>query len=562
MAGPLPLTDVARRILRLSPDEQRRALPLVEQLYGGTPPPLPAQGTPPTILELMEAPDWLGPWFQGGSWKGWEAFLAALFGLPMDEAAAALYRQHTGRETAPTQPTREGWVVAGVRAGKSRIAALIAVFLACFRDYTPHLAKGEDAVVMVLAGDREQAQVIFRYVRAFLLEIPQLHHLVVKETRDSIRLKTRVVIRIHTSSFRSVRGYTCAAVICDEIAFWPTDEAGANPDVEILKALRPRMVTIPGALLLCISSPYARRGALWDAYRQHHGKDGDPVLVWQADTRSMNATVPPELIAEAYAQDEAAAAAEYGAEFRRDIDSFVSREAVDAVVIPGRYELPPVSGVDYIAFVDPSGGSADSMTLAIGHEQDGHAVLDCVRERKPPFNPSEVVAEFAVLLHAYGITRVTGDRYAGEWPRECFRERGIEYDTADKAKSDIYRDLLPLVNSGQVELLDHPRLIAQLCTLERRTARGGRDSIDHAPGAHDDVVNAVAGVLARRDPPVMGVEAYARAVGLLPDAPGAEEALLPDDLPEVLRRRFSPPAPPTGLMQIYLQARAKCRPKP
>jgi hypothetical protein len=34
-------------------------------------------------------------------------------------------------------------------------------------------------------------------------------------------------------------------------------------------------------------------------------------------------------------------------------------------------------------------------------------------------------------------------------------------------------------------------LAAQLCALERRTSRGGRDSIDHAPGAHDDLANAV-----------------------------------------------------------------------
>jgi hypothetical protein len=46
-----------------------------------------------------------------------------------------------------------------------------------------------------------------------------------------------------------------------------------------------------------------------------------------------------------------------------------------------------------------------------------------------------------------------------------------------------------------VELLDLPRLIAQLCSLERRTARGGRDSIDHPPKAHDDVANVAAGAL-------------------------------------------------------------------
>jgi len=45
-------------------------------------------------------------------------------------------------------------------------------------------------------------------------------------------------------------------------------------------------------------------------------------------------------------------------------------------------------------------------------------------------------------------------------------------------------------------LLDHPKLLNQLSNLERRTARSGRDNIDHQPGGHDDVANAVAGLAA------------------------------------------------------------------
>jgi hypothetical protein len=109
--------------------------------------------------------------------------------------------------------------------------------------------------------------------------------------------------------------------------------------------------------------------------------------------------------------------AEYGAQFRNDIESFVSREAVEACVTPGVRERPPVSDVRYSAFVDPSGGSADSMTLAIGHRLDDVTVLDAVRERRPPFSPEDVVAEFAALLKSYRITKVQGDRYAGECVR-------------------------------------------------------------------------------------------------------------------------------------------------
>jgi hypothetical protein len=155
-----------------------------------------------------------------------------------------------------------------------------------------------------------------------------------------------------------------------------------------------------------------------------------------------------------------------------------------------------MQSVRYFGAWDPSGGSADFMTLAIGHREDDIVVVDALRERKPPFSPEDVVAEFSELLKSYHISKITGDRYAGEWPRGRFRERGISYEVSAKVKSDIYRDVLPLINSGRVRLLDHPRLIGQLCGLERRTSRGGRDSIDHPPGSHDDLANAVAGVAA------------------------------------------------------------------
>jgi hypothetical protein len=104
---------------------------------------------------------------------------------------------------------------------------------------------------------------------------------------------------------------------------------------------------------------------------------------------------------------------------------------------------------------------------------------------------------------------VVGDRYGGEWPRERFRKHGIDYRVSDKPRSDLYRDMLPAVNSGRVDLLDIDRLTNQLLRLERRTPRGGKDMIDHAPGAQDDLANAVAGAIAavltqQREPPMRG----------------------------------------------------------
>jgi hypothetical protein len=349
------------------------------------------------------------------------------------------------------------------------------------------------ATIAVIAADRRQARGIFRFISGLLRHTALLAPLIEAETADSLTLSNGVVIEIHTASFRVTRGYSLAAALCDEVAFWRSEES-ANPDEEILAALRPGLSNLGGMLLLA-SSPYSKRGALYRAFRENFGRDGARVLVWRGTTAEMNPSIDPGLIAQAYEEDPASAAAEYGAEFRNDIAAFVTREVVDGCTVPGRYELPPLPGTRYVAFVDPSGGSADSMTLAVAHDDADDAVLDAVREIKPPFSPEGVVAEFCALLKSYRVSRVTGDRYAGEWPREQFRKQGITYDLAEKPKGDLYRDLLPVLNSGKAELLDLPRLTVQLCGLERRTARGGRDSIDHAPGGHDDLANAAAGAL-------------------------------------------------------------------
>ena len=447
-----------------------------------------------TVLDAMKDPTLFAAWFKGQSWDPWQAFLSALFGLPMDAGSLVSFQRHTGRQTPPESPAKEAWLVVGRRGGKSLIAALVAVFLACFRDYRRVLAPGERGVVMTIAADRRQARVVFGYITGFLEATPMLAKLVQSKTKESVELSNRITLEVHTASFRTVRGYTVVAAICDEIAYWP-NENSADPDTEILNGLRPGMLTVPDSLLLCISSPYARRGALWQAWRDHYGKDRDPVLVWQSDTRSMNGTVDPKIIEAAYEQDEAAASAEYGAEFRSDVEGFVRQEVIEAAVVPGRYELPPVSSLRYHAFADPSGGSSDSFTLAIAHSEDGKAVLDCIREKKPPFSPASVTVEFSELLKSYGLREVTGDFYGGLWPTEEFQKNGITYQRSEQTKSEIYLELLPLLNSSRVELLENKRLGSQLAGLERKTSRAGKDSVDHPPSGHDDTINSAAGAL-------------------------------------------------------------------
>jgi hypothetical protein len=238
---------------------------------------------------------------------------------------------------------------------------------------------------------------------------------------------------------------------------------------------------------------------LWATYRRHYGAAGDPlILVAQGASRDFNPSLSQRVIDRAMERDPAAASVEFLAQFHSDIESFVSREIVEAAIVLGRHELPPEKGVRYVGFADAAGGSGgDSFTCAIVHldRSTKRIVLDGIRERRPPFSPEATIEKFSTFFQAFGLRKITADRWGGEFPVEQFRKHGIACEISERVKSEIYREMLPLLNSGRVELLDNTRLVAQLCGLERRTARGGKDSIDHAPGAHDDLANSVAGAL-------------------------------------------------------------------
>lgn len=456
-----------------------------------------------TLRAALDDPDLLGHALPGESWSGWRALLLASRGEELTEDELEAFTRLTGRAEPPAEPVEELWAVVGRRGGKTRAAAALSCYLACLIDYSDVLAPGERGTLPVLAVSQRQAGRCFNAVHGLLQASPKLSQLIQAASKETIELTTGCDIEVGAASWRSTRGATLIGAVCDEIAFWRS-ESTANPDAEILAALRPGLATTAGPLI-CISSPHARKGELYKAWREHHGPDGDPaILVAHAASRDLNPSLSLRLIERAMERDPDAARAEYLAEFRSDLEDFVSVEVIDRATEPGVAERWPDGGKNYVAFCDPSGGSRDAMTLGIAHHDGEKAVLDCLREVRPPFKPSDVVAEFCGTLRTYGCSRVIGDRYAGEWVVSAFAEHGIHYEHSDLTRSEIYLELLPALNSGGVILLDNRRLAHQLQGLERKTAGGGRDRIDHAPGAHDDLCNAAAGALvqALRSPPL------------------------------------------------------------
>jgi hypothetical protein len=463
------------------------------------------------MREALADPALLGNALPGPSWLGWRALLIASQGEALTAEELAAFTLLTGRTEAPSEPISELWAIVGRRGGKSAALAVLLAYLGGLCDWRDDLKPGETGTGLVVAADLRQARAVLSYAEGALMGGgAPLQGVVVSRTADAIQLKNNIVLEARSANFRRLRGLTAIAVIADEIAFWRTEDNAANPDTEILAAARPCLATTGGPLI-CASSPYAKRGELYGAYRHHYGADGDSrILVAKAPSRVLNPALPQSVVDRAMERDPASARAEYGAEFRDDISGFVSRELIDACTDVGVTVRAPLKGIHYFAFADPAGGSGqDSFACAVAHVEKGQLVLDALMEARPPFNPETVSGEFAAVLKRYRVSTVTGDRYAGAYPSTAFARHGIRYVAASKAKSELYRDFLPRLSSGEARLLDDKRLANQLCSLERRVARGGKDSIDHPPNQNDDLANVAAGALltaTKRQPRPAGVQ--------------------------------------------------------
>ena len=213
----------------------------------------------PTISlgRALADPNLFARHFRNKSWAGWKTFLAALFaeapgpgGLEVyraqDRADGVAYRAvHRGcgdcRPAGRQEP--DPGVDRRLFGRLSRLHALSGPW------------RGGD--VGVLAVDKGQARAIFRFVIGLLRAVPMLEPLIVQAGHRDDRVEQSGHDRDRHGAFRITRGYSYAAVLCDEVAFWRSDETSLNPDVEIMRALRPGLASIPGSHVADRFEPYA-----------------------------------------------------------------------------------------------------------------------------------------------------------------------------------------------------------------------------------------------------------------------------------------------------------------
>lgn len=450
-----------------------------------------------TPLDWMTDPNLCGKTFGKPSFAVARMLVAAIFGLPMTEEMAAAYRTATAREVAIATQVVRAILLAGRGGGKTLLSAFILLYVATHRDYRPLLGPGGLATCALYAPDRRQCRVAMRYLKGLIAQSSALSRLVVSETKESITFSTNATAEIQTANHRiGGRGYDLACVLIDEGCFLRTDDS-ATPDVELVRAVTPGLARVPGSLLLAISSPFAKRGYMYDQWRRFYGVEDPRVLVAQIPTTMMNPTISQTTVDEALADDEVSAKSEWLACWRDDVEAFISDDALRAVTIAGRDELPPNPSVTHLAFCDPAGGTGkDGFALAIGHTEAERIIVDKVMEIAPPFDPDAATRALAEVLKRYRVHTVEGDRYAGSWPESRFRAHGISYRQSDRVRSDLYRDALPVITARRCELPDMPKLHRQWLSLDRTVSKSGRESIDANRGrSHDDLANVTAGLL-------------------------------------------------------------------
>jgi hypothetical protein len=278
------------------------------------------------------------------SWFSWIVWLKSLFGLPMDEGELSLFQKCTGRTCPPAKEPKESATIVGRRGGKSKMAALVGTFIATFIDFKPYLSTGERPMVLILARDKEQAKVVLGYLTGMIHAVPALAMKIVSERGDELELDNKVIIGVKTSDFRAVRGITVVCAICDEVAFWNFDSDSANPDTEVLRAVRPSMATIPTAKLILISTGYAMAGVLYELHKEHYGKDDSPVLIWQSDTITMNPRISQEFVDEQIELDPEAGAQRVGRLVSRGHLAGVSLGATRELHCPRTYRTASHDG--------------------------------------------------------------------------------------------------------------------------------------------------------------------------------------------------------------------------
>ncbi|HTQ03032.1 MAG TPA: hypothetical protein VMI54_04220 [Polyangiaceae bacterium] len=445
----------------------------------------------------------------------WRATIRALYGTTTDEDRT-LFRELAQRE-APDGGADELLVVAGRRGGKSETIARLAVFEAIHGGHSDALAPGQLGIIPIISPLREQSQEIMGFARGLVALSQIKRHLASEPTRDAIRLKSNVEIRVMTSDAVNVSGPTVVCAIRDELAKGPT--AGmAGSDVEVDQALRPALAPVIGAprrRLISITSAYIREGLAFETDRDHFGRDDSPLLVVRGTTRQFNPNIDDAWLArERKRVGDAVFAREYeGAWQDAILNGWFGQATIGRAVRYGSASLPwaPPTEV-HIALDAAFSETGDCFGWAAASHAPGgdnghggrnasqttvHACGAWKVDREPRAMAQRVRDEICLR---YGTRRVTIDQYQSDTFRRILEDEGLSVTVekwlsgdSDDSKAAKYRAFRDAMAAGEMSLPDSPELRHDLARCRGELLPGGSERIEvpRSRRGHGDCLAAV-----------------------------------------------------------------------
>lgn len=429
----------------------------------------------------------------------WDLVYRAFDGEPLKADELETWRTLAGRDDYDARSVHELVAIKGRRAHGTKTACKFLVYKIHTSDFRRFATKSDRLHVPVILQTRDVAREVMSYFSAFYEQSEALRGELGEVFKTQIELKNGFVISVGTCSYRAPRGITAPLALLDEVGVWRVE--GADVDREVVRSLTPAMVQFPNRKLILLGSPWIKAGVLFERFERR--LESADRLVVHCPTPLMNPLIPREELAREEQADPQNYRREFLAEWLDDVDQFLPDSDIAIAVRSGVREIPPVTGLSYMAALDASGLSGkDRFTFAIGHHAGGNAEtvkFDCLRGWSRAA-VTVVLDEIAKLLKLYGLSSVTCDQFSFAFVRELLSQRGIEaiqLPFTARSKPEIFLDLKLALAQGGVRLLDHPDSLRELRMLESKRTSGGNYSIAAPRGQHDDYATVIA-LLAHR----------------------------------------------------------------
>ncbi len=480
-----------------------------------------------------------------------QVILKAAYGLPLESAEEHrawailndnvvyddLYVPQEVTGDYPYEPEEYKTVVGliGRRSGKSHISCFAALYEIVFGGHMQHVKvvkrkqkdgtikeTRQEVIVPYIAQDLPTAKANMIYIKLFAEMSPMMAKEIVNENSNVIEFRNGIKVQPEPPVLKTGRGVAIPVVILDEVGFWYKTADSANPDFEVLRAVRASMAQFPNRKRFIISSPYTEEGILWEYAKAgtKGRKSINPVdkkkyrtsLVMQASTAAME---NPQLIKagimdtliEEQAADPEGYIREYGARFVTAVGGYLPRELVQSAIVKGRTEhkrkqlerdnLIPY----YIAAMDPA-FRVDSWAFTIMHrDMKGKLIQDVLKvwtpdkKNKISLDPGVIMQQISEICKEWDINTIYSDQYQLESLQQIalmYRLAIAGMDFTGKSKAKVFGSFKQSLQAGNVELLDIPIIYQQLAMLQYKMGAMGNVQIYAPAGKHDDVACVIA----------------------------------------------------------------------